>query len=357
MRRPRGRQTHGARARARLSLSRCHASSCPPRLTRWAPRGRVCAQLLELLRKVTLTGFLLTTPQQLTLLRLVIALLLTIAHMILLQAAAPYKQASTAFLAVTFSLTLTLTFFAALLLKIYAELTPEQSEDLFGLSSAFLLTVVILIFNLSVLLTAFAMLVVRLEAERKQLAKRRLRYVSSAAEVEPPPLPPGGYHLFLSHCWSAGQDMMRVVKQRLRELAPAFQVFLDVDDLEDISDLEGYVDRSSTVLIFCTAGYADSRNCMRELRRAVQQGKPLIALLEPEARRGGVTEEGMRSQLIAAEECRAASGEASGPGTPSRRADDSTPRSGAELADALFAQEAIEWNRLGAFQDVSDSIS
>ena len=75
---------------------------------------------------------------------------------------------------------------------------------------------------------------------------------------------------------------MRIVKNRLREMVPTIQCFLDVDDLEDISDLEGYVDRTDTILVFCSQGYFTSKNCMREIRSCVLKQKPLIALLEPE---------------------------------------------------------------------------
>ena len=47
-------------------------------------------------------------------------------------------------------------------------------------------------------------------------------------------------------------------------------VVAQVDDLEEIGDLEGYINRSSTVLIFCSQGYFTSKNCMRELLRAVR---------------------------------------------------------------------------------------
>ena len=104
---------------------------------------------------------------------------------------------------------------------------------------------------------------------------------------------------------------MRIVKQRLLEMMPNLSIFLDVDDLEDISDLEGsvvvsrvvegrlvgrvvsrvvgrvvghwsllathhslcallttrcvllpcrYVDRSANILVFCSKGYFQSKN-------------------------------------------------------------------------------------------------
>ena len=44
---------------------------------------------------------------------------------------------------------------------------------------------------------------------------------------------------------------MRIVKTRLLEMVPDAMCFLDVDDLEEISELEGYVRRTTTVLV-CT---------------------------------------------------------------------------------------------------------
>ena len=53
---------------------------------------------------------------------------------------------------------------------------------------------------------------------------------------------------------------MRVTKQRLLEMLPGLQVFLDVDDLEDISNLQGYIERSHTILVYCSRGYFESKN-------------------------------------------------------------------------------------------------
>ena len=140
---------------------------------------------------------------------------------------------------------------------------------------------------------------------------------------------------------------MRVVKQRLREMVPELRVFLDVDDLKEIGDLEMHVERSHTVLVFCSHGYADSKNCVRELRHATAKRKPLIALLEVEAKHGGVSQPQMCEQLMAAE--------ARFPfwGLPERGSAAGTAPGGVALATALFASEPIEWARIGAFQDVT----
>ena len=68
---------------------------------------------------------------------------------------------------------------------------------------------------------------------------RRLRCADGAPVELGPPASSDGYHFFLSHVWGTGQDQMRIVKQRLVEMLPDARVFLDVDDLEEIGDLEG----------------------------------------------------------------------------------------------------------------------
>eukprot|EP00966_Prymnesium_polylepis_P090836 2103363-Prymnesium_polylepis.1 len=81
------------------------------------------------------------------------------------------------------------------------------------------------------------------ESNQERAAKalkhqRQLRFVGSDTPVCLPAVGAGHYHLFLSHAWRTGQDAMRVVKQRLREMVVGISVFLDVDDLEHISALE-----------------------------------------------------------------------------------------------------------------------
>ena len=63
-----------------------------------------------------------------------------------------------------------------------------------------------------------------------------------------------------------------------------------MDDLDDISKLEAYVESSAAVLVLLSAGYLQSRNCLRELRCAVERGKPLIVVRETELARGSMTE-------------------------------------------------------------------
>jgi len=65
-------------------------------------------------------------------------------------------------------------------------------------------------------------------------------------------------------------------------------VFLDVDDLKDISALEMYIQESATVLIFLSRGYFLSKNCLREAYSSASNFKPLILVHEADPSKGGL---------------------------------------------------------------------
>merc|ERR1719454_1296322 len=58
------------------------------------------------------------------------------------------------------------------------------------------------------------------------------------------------FHLFNSHIWSTGQDATATIKRQLQRLLPDCRIFLDVDDLENIGQLEHYIDESAVILLF-----------------------------------------------------------------------------------------------------------
>jgi len=119
----------------------------------------------------------------------------------------------------------------------------------------------------------------------------------NGCQVQAPPLAANeDFHLFLSHTWATGQDQMRITKQLLVERIPGLQIFLDVDDLKTGRGGE-YVMHSEMVLIFVSAGYFQSVNCMRELLCALFMGKPLVTVLEPEVKNGGLSKEQVLGHL------------------------------------------------------------
>ena len=113
-----------------------------------------------------------------------------------------------------------------------------------------------------------------------------------------------------------------------------------VDDLKDIGNLDAYVARAKAVLVCCTDGYFMSKNCVIELRACVKQGKLIIPLLDPDTGKGGLTKDEVHEQLVKAEKSF----------EKWFSNDDSTTAE--ELFAALFVNEPVEFNRIGAFQDV-----
>lgn len=300
-------------------------------------------ELVELARKLALTGFLqLFDSEGLT--RPVLALLLSIAHLVLLQAAMPYKQTSTFAVAVALSLTLTCNLFASLLFKVYTATMNDvhiENRLFVGIVQPLSLSLLLVAFNIGVLVLLALLLCSQVAVQRREQTRRLLRW-SETGEPVNPPASRAAYHLFLSHEWGSGQEKMRVIKQRLLEMVPRTRIFLDVDDLEDISQLEAAVDGSDVMLVCCSVAYAKSRNCMRELRHAVHGGKKLIALLESDATHGAISPSTMEEHLVASDTARSDWG---------FQTDEDL--AGAALAAALFAMEPIEWTRLGAYQSVT----
>ena len=150
------------------------------------------------------------------------------------------------------------------------------------------------------------------------------------------------FHVFLSHVWGTGQDQMRIVKQRLLEMIPDLKVFLDVDDLEEIGDLETYVGHTDFILVYCSKGYFHSKNCVRELMAAAWQAKPIIALVEHGSEKGvGLNNGEIISALMAAQT------------SYTKWGFNNEALDAETLYSHLFQFPAIEWNRIGHFQDVT----
>ena len=174
----------------------------------------------------------------------------------------------------------------------------------------------------------------------------RLRYARNDALARASPLAANAhYHLFLSHTWATGQEQMAILRSQLLLMLPDLKIFLDVDTDElDLSSLEMYIDESQAVLVFCSNGYFSSRNCMRELRRSAARGKKLIAMLQPDQKKGGLLVAQVQQQLVDADEIYGRWG-----------FDDSGPRS-KQLFQALFAEQPLEWSSVTLFQQVTARI-
>lgn len=179
----------------------------------------------------------------------------------------------------------------------------------------------------------------------KQLFVRKpkpcLYWNDTHLKVSLPERLPGCHHdVLLHHIWATGQDKMRIVKTGLLTLLPDLQVFLDVDDMEDIGDFEGYVARTSSHLVYCSKGFFDSKGAMRGLVAAVKQKKPIIALVNFDENDGGQSLDAVKASLVAADTKYDEWGFAG-----------DTP-TGAALYDAFFEHEPIEWQGVAMQPDM-----
>ena len=92
------------------------------------------------------------------------------------------------------------------------------------------------------------------------------------------------YHVFISHSWD-NQDAAATIKRQLQLLLPGIRIFLDVDDLQRIDELESLVGSSAALLVLLgSRAYFRSHNCLRELRTAIGSGRPLLLVHDREAR-------------------------------------------------------------------------
>jgi len=316
-------------------------------------------ELVEMLRRFLLVGLFVAVPfARGSMMQLALACVVAIIYLVVQVTSMPYLTFSDNFVAITCSTALVVLFIGAILFKysVLIQLPDLQArmgtiqKETYELQPT-VLTGVLVLAILSTFIVTALVLSVQLRIELKRQAKeksaaraRRLRRKRNDEEVPPPPIAPGGYHMFLSHVWGTGQDQMRIIKQRLLEMIPGLSVFLDVDDLEDISNLQGYIERTQVVMIFCSQGYFKSKNCMIEIRSSVHMKKPIQPLMDFDQSRGGMTREQVKEQLIASD------------GSWGRwgfEGDDLGLAKGEQLFEALFELPPIEWNRIGPFQDIT----
>jgi hypothetical protein len=85
---------------------------------------------------------------------------------------------------------------------------------------------------------------------------------------------------------------------------PSAQIFLDVDDLENIGDLELYIDQSAVIQFFLSKGYFLSRNCLREVVATLEKKKPFQLVHEADPAKGGAPLDFLRDRECPTE-CRA----------------------------------------------------
>ena len=326
-------------------------------------------ELVEMLRRFVLVGLMVLV--QGSTMQLLLGTLFAAIFLLVQVLASPYASLSDDYLASASSFALLVVFLCATAFKymaltsledIQARMSEEQRQ--IYVVSAGRLSTLMLVSLLGTILVSLVIFAVQVAAERRRLRReaasskaRRLRLKGTQEEAKVPNIGTDAFHTFLSHVWGTGQDQMRIIKQRLLEMVPDFQIFLDVDDLEVISGLEGYIERSSIIVVHCSKGYFTSKNCIRELVASVVKQKPIVALIDPEMNHGGLRIDEVHSRLLQGDMLFKKWGFLESPDSQTRLTTewhkDYVWPGGEKVHNALFAQAPIEWNRIGHFQDVT----
>ena len=245
----------------------------------------------ELFRKHFLLGFVLFIPEQFSFLRIVVGTLFSLSFLTMQMLVRPHKSIQIALTSIGLQVLLVIYLLASTYMKVLDEFDrlleePQLVQRVMGFRS--IDEIALLCFCVSGGMVIMLLVLVYYQAAldgrtfvlRKKLTQRPPELSLRSNHL---------FHLFLSHVWSSGQDQMAVMKRSLQRLLPGVRIFLDVDDLQEIGDLERYVDETALVLIFLSKGYFNSRNCLREARAVQSKRKPITLCQEINTSKGGIT--------------------------------------------------------------------
>ena len=258
-------------------------------------------ELFELGLKLTLTNALLfinfDSGGSQKLLRLFIGLLLALFGLAMQLILKPFRRDSDNHISSAVRLMLVLFFVLGIMVKlcktegpdaIHKLLDARKSNDtcftVVGMGTAYTVAVLLLCAGLLVVMVPLSMLI------RELAFSQSLPVLHDPQTLRPPVLllqKGERYHLFLSHIWSTGQDQCAIIKRQLQLLLPGIVVFLDVDDMQNIGDLESYVRVTSVMLFFLSSKYFRSRNCLKEIWASLKYKKPIILVHERQEDKGG----------------------------------------------------------------------
>lgn len=261
-------------------------------------------ELLELNRRLIITGWVTLIPNHLSSVRLLVALLVSIAMLTLTASAKPYERRADNTVAVSSQLCLVLIFVGAFVqqaLDYVAELTGDerQAELVLHVVSAHQILVTFQIFaGVMLVLLCLHSLQGIVRSQRQPhifLTSTNSRPVLSLSHGN-------HWHVFISQNGLTAHGTPGVIKLRLSSLLPEARVCLGREDAhhghgtnsnEDLLQACTEVQSSNCVLMFMTKGYFASFDCKLDVRRAIEHGKPVVPVHEGDTVRGGATLESM----------------------------------------------------------------
>eukprot|EP00592_Proboscia_alata_P023596 CAMPEP_0194424146 /NCGR_PEP_ID=MMETSP0176-20130528/23412_1 /TAXON_ID=216777 /ORGANISM="Proboscia alata, Strain PI-D3" /LENGTH=2584 /DNA_ID=CAMNT_0039233745 /DNA_START=230 /DNA_END=7984 /DNA_ORIENTATION=+ len=246
--------------------------------------------IVDTYRKIFLSGAILLIDTQKgsnKILRLVVAIIVSVLYFGILLAYRPYKRSNDYNLAFLSNFLLISCFSLGIILKLCTDNNSldervddekDTCDQFIGLSlDSFKASVMVVILSMSMLLVTVGFLVL---LTINKITAPTVFMVSSgyAPDLELPEH--CNFHVFMSHVWGTGQAKTHAITRNIQLFLPGLKVWLDVDDLQDISKLEDSVAESVVFVLYYSRGYFRSKNCRREIYAAMYLDKPIIVLYE-----------------------------------------------------------------------------
>ena len=200
-------------------------------------------EIVSLTQRLVLSGWVLLIPTGSDAWRVFLGLLTTIGYLSLILYVQPYKRKDLNMLAIVAQFSLVCIFLGGAFIKLLSgdgvEFTTCDGAAASDANNDNTFTVVCIMAgcNFFVLILFVALAALQKEFSTSSVLPS-LRLVATGRVPELKLEKRHRYHLFLSHVWSSGQDQMATLKRELQLLIYGVNIFLDVDDLEDIGQLD-----------------------------------------------------------------------------------------------------------------------
>jgi hypothetical protein len=245
--------------------------------------------IVDTYRKIFLTGAIIlidTEEGSNKMLRLVVAIVMSVFYHSILLAYHPYKRSDDYNLAFLSNFLMICCFALGIILKLCTD--DDQDNDdgedsrtcnqFIGLSlDSYKASILVVVLSLGMLLVT-AGFIILLAINRIMAPTVRMTSSGYAPNLELPEY--CNFHVFMSHVWGTGQAKTHAITRNLQLFLPGLKVWLDVDELQDISKLEESVAESAVFILYYSGGYFRSKNCRREIYAAIKLDKPIILLYE-----------------------------------------------------------------------------
>ena len=242
--------------------------------------------IIDTMRKIFLTGIIIFIDIENgsnKMLRLAVAIVVSLLYMSILLAFRPYKRQDDYYLALVSNFLLICCFVMGMILKLCSEEIGNNTDNEQDLCKSFVgstfdsYTASLLVVCLTLGMAIISMLSILILSVCNILAPS-VRIVSKgdAPNLELPH--DCESHIFMSHVWATGQAKTHAISRKLQLLLPGLKVWLDVDSLTDISLLEESVKSTAIFVLYYSEGYFKSTNCRREIYVAIKYSKPIILI-------------------------------------------------------------------------------